>query len=104
MARNDGLAGPPSILSVLPLQCPGCGAFTQNHTAQEAGYYSTDRKIVKAYLAHRKAQESVGRNSEVGLFAKVLQNADASILRDLGLENSLATCKHNLHLNSSKPD
>ncbi|EEH09179.1 conserved hypothetical protein [Histoplasma capsulatum G186AR] len=34
----------------LPLSCPGCGAFTQWLTPEEAGYYSVNRKSVKEYI------------------------------------------------------
>ncbi|OJD12029.1 hypothetical protein AJ78_07317 [Emergomyces pasteurianus Ep9510] len=34
----------------LPFSCPGCGAFTQWVTPDEAGYYSISRKAVKDYI------------------------------------------------------
>ncbi|KKZ67134.1 hypothetical protein EMCG_07193 [[Emmonsia] crescens] len=34
----------------LPFSCPGCGAFTQWVTPEEAGYYSISRKAVKEYI------------------------------------------------------
>lgn len=30
--------------------CPGCGAYTQNVSLEEAGYYSPTRKSVRAFL------------------------------------------------------
>lgn len=35
---------------MLPVSCPGCGAFTQWIDPKEAGYYTTTRRAVKAYI------------------------------------------------------
>ena len=38
------------VLQLLPICCPGCGAFSQDINSQEAGYYTKSRKAVKAFL------------------------------------------------------
>ena len=78
---------PPQHVS-LPLQCPGCGAFTQISDPGHAGYYSSSRKSVKIYLAQRKAAAGQGFPSEAETFDRVLKNADESLLQTLGLGNA----------------
>lgn len=34
----------------LPLQCTGCGAFTQTTDPTQAGYFNLERKAVQEYL------------------------------------------------------
>ncbi|PGG98046.1 hypothetical protein GX51_07020 [Blastomyces parvus] len=42
---------PPNLdPTTLPFSCPGCGAFTQWVSPDEAGYYSINRKAVKEYI------------------------------------------------------
>lgn len=35
----------------LPRSCPGCGAFSQNISSDQPGYYDLCRKPVRAYIA-----------------------------------------------------
>jgi genetic interactor of prohibitins 3, mitochondrial len=42
-----------SLEATLPLSCPGCGALTQWVDADEAGFYTAQRKPVKAYMHSR---------------------------------------------------
>ena len=78
---------PPQRVS-LPLQCPGCGAFTQVSDPGHAGYYSSSRTSVKLYLARRKAAVGQGLPSEAETFDQVLKSADGTLLKTLGLENA----------------
>lgn len=39
----------------LPQSCPGCGALTQESEPDQAGYYSSTRRIVKRYLRRQRA-------------------------------------------------
>lgn len=39
----------------LPQSCPGCGALTQELEPDQAGYYSSSRRIVKRYLRKQRA-------------------------------------------------
>ena len=78
---------PPQRVS-LPLQCPGCGAFTQVSDASHAGYYSSSRRSVKIHLAQRKAAAGQGFPSEAETFDQVLKNADETLLKTLGLEDA----------------
>ena len=72
----------------LPLQCPGCGAFTQFSDPGHAGYYSSSRRSVKIYLAQRKAAAGQCFPSEAETFDQVLKNADETLLKTLGLDNA----------------
>ena len=72
----------------LPRSCPGCGAFTQAISPDQPGFYSTNRKSVKAFIArhgqnlkHRKPEESE-------TFDRILANADAALLSQLGLDRA----------------
>lgn len=38
------------ILRRLPLQCTGCGAFTQTTDAAQAGFFNLERRAVQEYL------------------------------------------------------
>ena len=38
----------------LPISCPGCGAYAQVEQAGDAGFFSIERKPVRAYLEHFK--------------------------------------------------
>lgn len=38
----------------LPQSCPGCGALTQESKPDQAGYYSSSRRIVKRYLRRQR--------------------------------------------------
>lgn len=42
------------LADVLPVCCPGCGAFSQTVEANEPGYYGTSRKSIRKLLAVRK--------------------------------------------------
>lgn len=86
----------PTLLS-LPLQCPGCGAFTQNTAPENAGYYSTSRKSVKTFLAQCRASQSHERQSEAEIFDQVLGNTDESLLQSLGLNGMPHMSEHRRH-------
>ncbi|KAG0646121.1 Genetic interactor of prohibitin [Hyphodiscus hymeniophilus] len=40
----------PNLISKLPVQCPGCGAFSQVVEKDEPGFYTLSRKSVKPYF------------------------------------------------------
>ena len=74
-----------SPLLALPLQCPGCGAYTQPDQPQKAGYYSITRKAVKDYLAHLRESPVAGHGDESDAFAEITKNAGPELLEALGL-------------------
>ena len=41
-------------LALLPWTCPGCGAYTQIQNTEDAGFYTTSRKAVKAFVSARR--------------------------------------------------
>lgn len=69
----------------LPLSCPGCGAFTQWVTPEEAGYYSVNRKSVKEYI-RRFSSDSEKSPSE----AEGVQNRNSNVH---GVDNAPAEIK-----------
>ena len=74
-----------SQLLRLPRSCPGCGAFTQSVDPDQPGFYNTNRKSVKAFIAsHEQALEY----GEPNAFKHVVEHADRSLLSQLGLEGA----------------
>lgn len=85
-ARNHVLPTPTQLLE-LPRSCPGCGAFSQILSPDQPGFYSINRKSVKAFVArHEQApsSESLGK-SELETFERIVSNADTSVLSQMGL-------------------
>ena len=68
----------------LPRCCPGCGAYTQFVSSGEAGFYSGDRKSVKAYL-NREVEGSGANLKESELYNSVLVDMDTSLRSKLEL-------------------
>lgn len=71
----------PSQLLLLPKTCPGCGAFTQSTSSDQAGFYSVNRKSVKAYIA-----QGLNQKRDIGesyIYKKSLEQVDPSLLQSL---------------------
>ena len=75
----------PSQLLELPRSCPGCGAFTQIVSPDQPGFYSTNRKSVKAFIARHGQALGRGQSGESETFQRVLGFADAALLSQMGL-------------------
>ena len=59
----------------MPLQCPGCGAFSQNTQPSEPGFFDLKRKATQRYLGH--ALEEVPRERpEDRVVQEALQRLD----------------------------
>ncbi|KAI5287276.1 hypothetical protein KEM54_006108, partial [Ascosphaera aggregata] len=90
---------PPSRTTpaVLPISCPGCGAFTQWVYPNEIGFYTLTRKSVKAYLrfhspidyditdlqalqAHTAEPSSEGSNSSAAPQSNDISRSDSSAM------------------------
>ncbi|KKK23599.1 hypothetical protein ARAM_007103 [Aspergillus rambellii] len=72
-AKSSELVG-----SVLPVCCPGCGAYAQTVEANEPGYYSKTRKQTRRLLSElqeREADESI-REKAVATIQDVITEAD----------------------------
>lgn len=76
----------PSQLLALPRSCPGCGAFAQNASPEQPGFYGTNRKSVKAFIGPNGQCPSNEDNGESKVFERVLGAADASLLSQIGLQ------------------
>lgn len=80
------VTSPPPQLLNLPRSCPGCGAYTQTIKLDEPGFYSIQRKSIKNYSnPHGRVAVAPGQD-EADAFSKVLENADRSVLAQLGLD------------------
>lgn len=72
-------------LLALPLQCPGCGAYTQSTSPHDAGYYSVSRKMVKSYIHRHQNLHNAGHSVERVTFNEIAKRADSGVLEALGL-------------------
>ncbi|KAF7713662.1 Uncharacterized protein PECH_001135 [Penicillium ucsense] len=70
--------GQDEIIDVLPICCPGCGAFSQTIEPEEPGYYSTNRKQTRKLLARKK--DALERSSKE-------QDEKDAVLKDAGIED-----------------
>lgn len=77
-----------SKLSCLPWTCPGCGAYTQTLNVDDAGFYSTSRKTVKAFLAARNAVARRKHTEEAVRLANVNHDSGTSVTGSFGLEDA----------------
>lgn len=71
----------------LPWSCPGCGAFTQIVDPKEAGFYTTTRKSVKAYIANQTGREATERLQDNETYTSAVKNVDGALLKELGLDD-----------------
>jgi hypothetical protein len=105
--ENQTLPEEQSTIDVgrLPLSCPGCGALSQRVEEGHAGYYNVKRPAVRRFLEHG-AEQAHGENA---VFSTAVQNADRSILKQLGLDRarhngkSALTGSHEGKTNSMQP-
>ena len=76
------------LSSILPWTCPGCGAYTQTLNPDDAGFYSTTRKPVKAFSKARQATVRSKSIEEAQTFDKVIADVNPSMLQSLGLDDA----------------
>lgn len=70
--------------SSLPCTCPGCGAYSQTHKANEPGFYDVSRRRVKAFLSDQTAEVV---DSEDAAFNHGLKYADSFLLANLKISS-----------------
>lgn len=78
-----------SLTKNLPLQCHGCGAFSQTSEPDQAGYYDVSRKAVRRFLGQEQEQERNSVKEERGedyVVDQALQNLDESKKAEIGLD------------------
>ena len=83
---DEKIAAKPLVISRLPWTCPGCGAFTQLSNPDEAGFYSSTRKSVKALISSGNGPATDGSSVEAQTFERVVANANQGLLQSLGLD------------------
>ena len=86
-ATTHDLPTPQQLLD-LPRSCPGCGAFTQAVSPDQPGFYSTNRKSVKAFIARHEQNLKPGKSEEFEAFDRIVGSADTTLLSQLGLDNA----------------
>lgn len=70
----------------MPLQCHGCGAFTQTHDPEVAGYYDVNRKAVKKFTGEIAETSALKSPEEDVVVDQALRNIDPSQLEELGID------------------
>lgn len=73
----------------LPLNCTGCGAFSQTADPQLLGYFDLNSKRVKKWLNPEAYEPKRTASEEDGVVDDVLKTLDQSQLEALGLKPSL---------------
>ncbi|KLO91418.1 uncharacterized protein LW93_8662 [Fusarium fujikuroi] len=73
----------------LPLNCTGCGAFTQTSDPQMLGYFDPESKRVKKWLNPKAFEHQHTASQEDGVVDEVLKSLDPDQLEALGLDPSL---------------
>lgn len=76
----------PSLKLELPILCTGCGAYAQTYDEEKPGFYSLNRKSIKAFLQGKNISEISRRREEDNLVLKSLQNADSKLVESLNIE------------------
>lgn len=79
---------PAEPLRKLPLNCSGCGAFTQTTDPQQLGYYDTTAKRVRTWLKPKKNELQDKDIKENQVVSDVLKCMDSSQLTALGFDTN----------------
>ncbi|EQL29434.1 hypothetical protein BDFG_07978 [Blastomyces dermatitidis ATCC 26199] len=93
---------PPNLdPTLLPFSCPGCGAFTQWVSPDEAGYYSINRKAVKEYIRRFSPDSEEGASA-----AENIQNGSniVEIVDDAPAEGKSAVPSAQPHEDTTPPN
>ena len=72
-------------LAELPTSCPGCGAFAQTVSSDQPGFYGSNRKSVRAFIARNVHSPNGGYQRESEVFDIVIGTVEASVLNEIGL-------------------
>ena len=82
-----------SPLNGLPWTCPGCGAYSQTHRVDDAGYYSLARNQVATYISGKETPLESQRSSEKRLLHRILGEVSQEILQSAQVSRPSANCK-----------
>jgi hypothetical protein len=88
-AETPSLFNPEVPRRKLPLNCTGCGAFTQTSDPQLLGYFDPESKRVKKWLNPRAYERQQAPTQEDEIVGDVLKNLDGSQIKALGMDPSL---------------
>lgn len=73
----------------LPILCTGCGAYAQTYDQEKPGFYTLNRRSLKAFLQGK--DEGSRKREEDEIVLKALQSADSNLIESLGLDGTLET-------------
>ena len=97
---KEDVVPPLAVVQKLPLNCPGCGAYTQTLSPQEAGFYQPTQKRLRNFPASQQDPDARARQEEeAAVYSRTISGTNASLLESLGLDNdSMAENGSNIHL------
>ena len=85
---KEDVVPPLAVVQKLPVNCPGCGAYTQTLSPQEAGYYSQTRKRLRKFLASQQdSGAKAWQEEEETVYSRTISGTNASLLEELGLDS-----------------
>lgn len=70
----------------LPVNCTGCGAFSQSHDPKQFGYYNVETKRVQKWLYADQYEVDVPADQDDQIVNQALKSLDSSQLEALGLD------------------
>ena len=92
-----------SLITRLPLQCSGCGAFSQIADKDQAGYYSLKRKSVNEYVGGGSITQKSEEDAVVERALQAAADLDPGILAQLGfLDGKREPGKSTSHLRDAQ--
>jgi hypothetical protein len=71
---------------MLPLQCTGCGAFSQTTDSNLAGFFDTNRKAVRTFLGLDHGRIERSRRDEDRALEEALKSVDPEALKEIGMD------------------
>ncbi|KAL5334751.1 hypothetical protein BJX70DRAFT_349474 [Aspergillus crustosus] len=77
---SEATKAPDPVQAIIPICCPGCGAYSQTVEPNEAGYYGKPRKQTRKLLSeaqYENSSEEPAREEAVAVIKQVLEETDA---------------------------
>ena len=71
------------IRNVLPLNCSGCGAFSQTHESGVPGFYATSRKDLLNAFRRRAGDSSFRRKAEAQVASGSIVDVEQKLSQDM---------------------
>ena len=83
-----------SLISILPTQCPGCGAFTKTVNPGAAGFYSATRHSVRAFANRHRHEVTEQSHKELNHLKEHFLTADHELLNSFASDTGQESYHH----------